>query len=139
MFEIKGAPCVHGFNAGCTILKAVHPACAPFSQILGVYLGLCAFNLTSGCTLFLPSAPGGCTNLNLNFEHCTGLPPMFNSLVDMIFFNIKDFLEHVKSTEIGWGLATECHRARALGPGCTWAPCGRLGAPRKCAGVVSQK
>ena len=36
MFEIKGAPCVHDVGAGCMILKAVYPACAPFSLIFSV-------------------------------------------------------------------------------------------------------
>ena len=44
--------------------------CAPFSQILSVYLSLCAFNYNSGCTHFLPSATGRCTSLNLDFGHC---------------------------------------------------------------------
>ena len=67
--RVHPAPCVHDFNARCTILKAVHPACAPFSQIFTVYFSLCALGFKSGCPHFPPSAPGGCTNLNLNFEH----------------------------------------------------------------------
>ena len=67
--RVHPAPCVHGFNAGCTILKAVHPACAPFSLIISVYLSLCALYLNSGCRHFPPTAPGRCTHLNINFEH----------------------------------------------------------------------
>ena len=68
--RVHPAPCVHDFNAGCTISKAMHPACPPF-QVLSVYLSLCAFDLNSGRTHILPSAPRGCTHLNRNFEHCT--------------------------------------------------------------------
>ena len=72
VFQIKGAPCVHDFNAVCMILKAVHPACTPISQTFSVYLNsVCALDLNSGCTHFPPSAASGCTNLNLNFEHWT--------------------------------------------------------------------
>ena len=35
--RVHPAPCVHDFNAGCTILKEVHPACARFSHNL-VYI-----------------------------------------------------------------------------------------------------
>ena len=59
------APCGHGFNAGCMILKVVHPACAPFTHIFSVYLLLCFYDLNSGRTHFPPSAPGGCKH----FEH----------------------------------------------------------------------
>ena len=38
VFEIKTAPCVHDFNAGCTILTAVHQACTLFSLIFSVYI-----------------------------------------------------------------------------------------------------
>ena len=67
--RVHPAPGAHNFDTGCTILKAVHPACAPHCLIFIVYLSLCALELNSGCTHFPPSAPGGCTNLNLNFEH----------------------------------------------------------------------
>ena len=71
VFEIKGAPCVYDINAGCMILKAVHPACAPVPLIFSVYHtgSLCAIFLNFGCTHFQPSAPDVCTNLNFNFEH----------------------------------------------------------------------
>ena len=68
--RVHPAPCVHDFNAGCMIFKAVHPVCAPFSLLFSVYLSLCAHDLHSGCTHFPTSAPGKCTHLNLNFEHC---------------------------------------------------------------------
>ena len=75
--RVHPAPCVHDFNAGCTTLKVVHLVCAQFPLIVRVYLSLCALYFNSGCTHFPPSALGGCTHLNLNFEHFTlyGPPP----------------------------------------------------------------
>ena len=75
VFEIKGAPCILCAWFWCQVhdLKAVHPACAPFFSICSVYLSFCALDLNSGCTHLLPSAPSGCTHLNLNFEHCEGI------------------------------------------------------------------
>ena len=67
--RVHPATCVHDFNVGCTNLKAVHSACSPFSRIISVHISFCAIDLNYGCTHFPSSAPGGCTNLNLNFEH----------------------------------------------------------------------
>ena len=55
--RVHPAPCVHDFNAGCTILKAVHPLCAPFSLIISVQISLCALHLNYWCIHFPPSAP----------------------------------------------------------------------------------
>ena len=59
---------MHDFDAGYMVLKAVHPACAQFSLIFSVYLSYLHFIQIPGAHIF-PSAPGGLTNLNLNFEH----------------------------------------------------------------------
>ena len=69
-------------NKGCTL----HPVCMivmpgarfkilctrrvhHFPKYL-VFILKCALDFNSGCTHFPPSAHGGCTKLNLNFEHC---------------------------------------------------------------------
>ena len=112
MFGIKGAPCtapsVHDFDAGCTILKAVHPACVPHCLIFSVYFSLCAFELNSWCTHFAPSAPGGCTNLNLNFEHWHHKPPMSDRCREMsdtkpldLGHNVRHVKEFFRNTAEG--------------------------------------
>ena len=70
--RVHPAPCVHNLADGCTYFSTCAPGvCMSFSDIVTPLYKEEHMDKLPGAQFLVPiDAPGVCTILNLNFEHC---------------------------------------------------------------------